>query len=143
MPLSLKEAGVYHDISRTSGIYTLIGEKTPWYEDLIYRETFHRVPGDIIYVYTAIFAPSGLTTPIIHEWQYYDNTSRTWMTTNTISFSINGGRDGGYRGYTQKSGVTEGRWRVNVLTQYGAAVGRVSFDVRNATTTPPLVVTQE
>ena len=143
LPLSLKEAGVYHDISRSSGVYKLIGETTPWYEAFIYRETFHRVPRDIVYVYTAIFAPSGLTTPIIHEWQRYDDVSRKWVTTNTISFSINGGRDGGYRGYTQKSGLAEGKWRVNVLTTYGATIGRVSFNVEDATSTPALVITEE
>ena len=143
LPLSLKEAGVYHSISRESGLYKLVGETTPWYEELIYHETFHRAPDETMYVFTAIFAPSGLTTPIIHEWQRYDDVSRKWITTNTISFSINGGRDGGYRGYSQRAGVTAGKWRVNVLSQYGAAIGRVVFNVKDATSTPPLVTTEE
>jgi hypothetical protein len=143
LPLSLKEAGVYHEITRTNGVYRLAGEPMPWYEDLIYHETFHRAPGESVFVFTAIFAPSGLTTPIIHEWQRYDEGERKWVTTNTVTFSINGGRDGGYRGYSEKSGVSEGTWRVNVLTQYGAGIGRVSFNVVNATATPPLVVKEE
>jgi len=143
LPLSLKDAGVYHGISRSDSTYVLTGEPTTWYESLIYDETFHGGPSDTVYVFTAIFAPSGLTTPIIHEWQHYDAARRAWVTTNTVSFSINGGRDGGYRGYSQKYGAAAGKWRVNVLTQYGATIGRVAFNVEYATSTQPLVTTEE
>src|SRR5262249_19205665 len=131
-------------VSRTSdGMYKLTGEETPWYENLIYDETFHKQVGENVYVFTAIFAPSGLTTPIIHEWQHFDEAARKCNTESRVTFSILGGRDGGYRGYSQKYGVTEGKWRVNVLTQYGTLIGRVSFNVEYASSTPTYAITEE
>ncbi|MEN9561534.1 MAG: hypothetical protein RIQ56_807 [Candidatus Parcubacteria bacterium] len=144
LPLALKEAGVYHEVTRNkSGTYLLTKEVVSWYESLLYTETFHKTNLEDVYVFTSIFAPSGLTTPILHEWQQYDPASRTWKTKSTVTFSIVGGRDGGYRGYSQKSGVTEGSWRVNVLTQYGAVIGRVRFDVVSSEERPRLVTEEE
>ena len=40
-----------------------------------------------------------------------------------------GGRDGGYRGYSVKRDPTAGHWRVNVVTEFGQVIGRVSFEV--------------
>ena len=80
-------------------------------------------------MYTAIFAPSGLSVTVLHEWQYWNDREDAWVTAETVPFYIVGGRDGGYRGYSVKSGLEPGSWRVNVITQYGQTIGRVSFQV--------------
>jgi Protein of unknown function (DUF2914) len=140
LPLALKDAGVYHSVARESdGSYLLTEEPVPWYESFLrYNTTLHVVPGQSAYVYSAIFAPSGLSITVLHQWQRYDETSKTWVTTDTLAFPIEGGRDGGYRGYSSKSDITPGEWRVNVITQYGALIGRISFTVVDTTSTPPL-----
>src|SRR5438046_3026621 len=67
----------------------------------------YRSPGERVYVFSAIFAPSGLSTIIFHEWQHYDENTKDWVTTNTEQFPIIGGRDGGYRGYSFKDNAEE------------------------------------
>jgi hypothetical protein len=140
LPLALKDAGVYHALAHTpDGNYALTGEVSPWYERIIPgSETFHLMLGDTAIVFTSVFAPSGLSTPIFHEWQHYDEEVGKWVTTTTLAFTINGGRDGGFRGYTQKSGLALGKWRVNVITPSGLIVGRVSFTVVDVSSTQTL-----
>jgi hypothetical protein len=141
LPLALKDAGVYHDVTHeVDGTYDLSGEPLPWYESFLrYNTVFHATSGDSAYVYSAIFAPSGLSTIILHEWQRYDATSKQWVTTDTLRFPIEGGRDGGYRGYSIKTNITPGQWRVNVITQYGQLIGRISFSVESTASPVPLV----
>jgi hypothetical protein len=131
LPLAIKNAGVYHYVIHTNdGAYKLLGEGEPWYQFALPGGTvFHRSPGESAYVFSAVFAPSGLSTTILHEWQYYNETKKAWTTTATVSFQITGGRDGGYRGYTINSGLPAGKWRVNVITEYGQLIGRISFTV--------------
>lgn len=141
LPLALKEAGVYHSITH-SGDYTLSYEPLPWFERYLnYNTLYHRAPGEPVYVWTAVFAPSGLTTTILHEWQYFDPGSGSWQTIATIPFVISGGRDGGYRGYSEISNPKSGQWRVNVVTTYGQTIGRVSFTIVESTSSPELVQT--
>ncbi len=131
LPLSLKDAGVYHSVvPQKDGSYVLRGEPLAWYEQYLnYAPTFHRTKGETVYVWSAVFAPSGLSTEVLHEWQLYDPVQKQWETTNTVSFAIFGGRDGGYRGYSKKINPAEGKWRVNVITQYGHLLGRISLQV--------------
>ena len=103
-----------------------------------YNTIFRQAPNESVYAYTAIFAPTGLSMSVSHEWQRYDEEGRTWVTEETIPFFIVGGRDGGYRGYSIKSGATEGTWRVNVITEFRQLIGRVSFRVENVDTPVPV-----
>ena len=145
LPLSLKGAGVYHSVNREEdGTYTLAGESQAWADAILGRNTvFHQQVDDRAYVFSAVFAPTGLSTPVVHQWQYYDALQRAWVTTDTLTFTINGGRDGGYRGYSRKGGLTEGAWRVTVLTDYGQVIGRVGFTVVNSSSSRELVSSRE
>lgn len=128
LPLSLKEAGVYHGLSRAGNTYTLLAEPSPWYKKYLTNSSvFHRAPGESVYAFSAVFAPNGLETVIYHEWQRYDEELGEWINKGVSEFPIRGGRDGGYRGYTLKYDVEAGSWRVNVRTMSGQVVGRVSF----------------
>ncbi len=142
LPLALKSGGVYHSIERQSdGSYALMGEVVPWYgQCLNYAPVYHRAPGEPVFVWSAIFAPSGLATTILHEWQWYDPVQKQWTQQSEVSFPIYGGRDGGYRGYSQKMYLQPGSWRVDVLTDYGALIGRISFKVEASSSTIPLVL---
>lgn len=143
LPLALKEGGVYHSvIHEEDGTYLLAGERKPWYRRLIpYGTVFHAVPGDEAVAWSAVFAPSGLSTTILHEWQHFDDAAGEWQTLSTQRYPINGGRDGGYRGYSIKTALPAGRWRVNVITEYGQLIGRITFTVVSASATPPLFET--
>lgn len=138
LPLALKEAGVYHAVSRIGDDYVLSAEYIPWYKRyLLYNTTYHRVRGEPAHVFTAIYAPGSLSTVVLHEWQY--KRDGDWVTENVVPFTISGGRDEGYRGYSSKSSLRDGEWRVNVLTKSGQVIGRVSFTVVSAGEEPVLV----
>ncbi len=140
LPLALKEAGVYHNVARSGDTYTLSYEPVPWYQSyLTYETTYRRTTGEPVYVYTAIFAPTGLAATMYHQWQQYDEAGKEWNTVATVPFYVVGGRDGGYRGYSMKStGLADGKWRVNVVTDYGQAIGRVSFVIQTVNTVVPV-----
>ena len=145
LPLALKDAGVYHQITRnTDGSYVLKGESAAWYASFLPGgETIHLVAGESAYVFTAVFAPTSLEAPVLHVWQRYDDTAKVWETVGTVSFTISGGREGGYRGYSAKYKPAPGLWRVNVETQEGRLIARVKFTVVDATTSPALVETEK
>lgn len=131
LPLALKEAGVYHSVRKVGDVYQLKAEPREWYQQYLnYNTTFHRAPGERIYVFTAIFAPTNLSTTIIHDWWRYDEGLKGWVLESSVPFTIRGGREKGYRGYTILDSPKSGKWRVNVLSGE-KLVGRVSFVVVN------------
>ena len=140
IPLSLKAIGVYHSIERTrSGAYQLSYEKAPLYS--FGKKTsavFHRAPGEPIYVWSSVFAPTRLDTEVLHRWSYYDEATREWVSASVVGFPISGGRNEGYRGYSTKQGVFPGKWRVDVETLRGQVIGRFTFVVEDAGKTPEL-----
>jgi hypothetical protein len=133
IPLSLKTLGVYHNVMRyEDGTYALTYEKPAWWE--WYRvsdKEFHPQPGDNIYCYASVFAPSRLETKIFHRWEEYDPTTDTWREHGRFSYAIQGGRDDGYRGYTMISNFRPGTWRCTVETERGQVVGREEFEVED------------
>jgi hypothetical protein len=137
IPLSLKDAGVYYSVQRNSaGDYQTVGEQQVWQNYFKLYPDFHAVAGLPVFVYSAIFSPPALNLGVVHQWQYLDGNGR-WQTVNTINLRIVGGRDGGFRTYSEKTtGLTPGHWRVNVLTTTGQLIGRVRFNLVMAEALP-------
>lgn len=134
VPLSLKYGGIFHSVIRVEDRYRVKYEKPRWYQ--FFKDSddvFHFGPGDKVFCFTAVFAPTQLKTRILHVWQYYSPRRKKWVTTDRISYPIIGGRDGGYRGVSFKRNVREGHWRVDVVTEEGLLLGRISFEVVKVT----------
>lgn len=129
IPLSIREAGIYHDVERVNGEYKLVGEDESWLDRILPGQTLHVSPADTLFAYTAIFAPGDLSTDIVHKWQRWDPSARTWVTELNVAFPIVGGREDGYRGYSRKSHLAPGKWRVSVETVRGQVLGRIGFSV--------------
>lgn len=148
LPLSLKDADVYHSLTVNGpGNYTVTSENktTSGIASIDFikrffslRETIHIKPGDSLTFYTAVFCPTKLTTKIVHEWQYYDRSKGKWVIPDRIPLSVVGGRDGGYRTFSVVSSITAGLWRVDVETPGGQAIGRFNFRVILQDKEPPL-----
>lgn len=138
IPLALRDAGVYHLVTRTApGVYEGLEEKNRSWIPFT-QDAFHRTGNEPIYVFTAIFAPAHFATTVVHRWQW-KNEKGTWVVQQKVSLSITGGRDGGYRGYSLRSGsVPAGDWRVDVETTAGQRLGRIDFTVEQVTTSPAL-----
>ncbi|HTW34672.1 MAG TPA: DUF2914 domain-containing protein [Rhizomicrobium sp.] len=137
LPLALARVGVYHFVKKTGDVYEAVAEAAPWYTELGFPPTLHVRAGQPLYAYSAVFAPIKLSTKVVHRWRRYDPKSGHWITLSTVTFPINGGRDGGYRGYTIKHDIQPGDWRVDIDTVDGHLIGRVAFKVDRADTQPP------
>ncbi len=138
IPLSLREAGVYHSVAKYASSYRLEGENVGWLGALRKYEPVRLSSGRPLYVYSAVFAPTDFDTDIVHQWQYYDAQKNEWMDSSKIKFPIVGGSDRGYRGYSLKTNVAPGLWRVDVATTGGQVIGRVNFKVELVDIEPPL-----
>jgi hypothetical protein len=141
VPLSLKEIGIYHSVSRATAAdayYDLTFEAASWFE--FWRSTsenYHVTLGNPAYCVSSVFAPTDLATPIMHSWKSYNEKTGKWEERAKISFAINGGRAQGYRGYSAKT-VTVGQWRCDVETQDGRLIGRTTFTVTADSSAPAL-----
>lgn len=138
VPLSLKSIGIYHSVVRTDDSYAVSYESPHWYE--FWRDTSTTLtlpPSTPVYCFSSVFAPRTLETEIRHRWEKYNQDTETWETVARIPFPIRGGRDNGYRGYTQTFQVDIGVWRCSVETNRGALLGRTEFNVVRGT--PQLV----
>ena len=130
LPLSARAAGMYHSVSRVPGAYVATTESESWLvQYLNFAPTEHVVMGDSLYAYSSIFAPTDLSTTIVHRWQWYDQSKKQWETRAAIAYPIEGGRDGGYRGYSAAIMRSAGRWRVSIETADGRIIARLPFTV--------------
>lgn len=132
IPLSVREASVYHQVYRDRGNYVVLSERTTLARNLLPVQRVHVATGERLYVFSAIFAPTDLRTRIVHEWQSYDEREHAWVTQSRSSFTVTGGRQNGYRGYSYSDRATLGRWRVNIQTEQGSTLGRLHFRVLSA-----------
>jgi hypothetical protein len=129
VPLAIKEIGVFHSVVRVENGYRVRYERPAWYES--WRETsgvYHRAPGEAAYCFSSVFAPTYLRTQVYHSWQR-KTADGTWVRESRIPFTIEGGRDGGYRGYTLKQNISEGTWRCVVETENMQVIGQTNFNV--------------
>jgi len=131
VPLALRHGGMYEDVEVRGDAYALRYEKAPWWkvwEDTD-QEVIHHAPGDTVYAFAAVFAPTDLRTQVYQRWQVYDSTAQAWRDTDRIGYDVVGGRQNGYRGYTYKRHVRPGEWRVTVETADDRPIGRIRFQV--------------
>ena len=141
IPLSMKDAGVYHSVERVNGDYLVKSEEQKWYEvSKKYIHKYHRMPNESVYFYSAVFSPTDLDTTIYHSWQYFDEDEKEWIESFKKGYKIIGGRDGGYRGYTIKENVFAGRWRVDVMTERKQLLGRYKFTIIDVENSPELEI---
>lgn len=129
LPLALADAGIFASQDAVARKYQGETAFLPWYKRFNDPKQYQMPAGRPLYAFSAVFAPAGLTTQIVHEWEWYDQAHSQWVTQTVISFPIAGGRKNGYRGYSTKSNLRDGPWRVDVETRDGRVIGRVNFIV--------------
>ena len=123
VPLALGDSGFYSNIYKQEGDnntdYTkeknglVENKKFFYFDDDYYNYTSIKDSG--IYFFSSIISPSNVTAEITHVWEKYDATKKIWIEKARINYSVSGGRDTGYRGYSYLQNITEGEWRVRVL----------------------------
>lgn len=131
VPLSLKQSGVYHNVTRTEdGEYRAVSEVDTRFFARYRSQTYHLTDSDSgIYFFSSVQAPAELSAPITHVWEYYDEEASSWVPSTTVSFSLTGGRTDGYRAYSKKENVFPGLWRVTVSVDDKRIIGRMKFKI--------------
>jgi len=139
VPLSLKFGGIYREVQRQGDQFLLTYDRK-WYE--VWKRSENPFPADEpIYCFTAVFAPVALDTTVYHHWYFRSNSSKPFSHADKIPIKISGGRDGGYRAYSFKQRLDPGDWRVDVETEDGRIVGRVSLRVEQQNDHPTALKT--
>jgi hypothetical protein len=142
LPLSAEAVGVYHSVWRVPGAYLAISENESWeVRYLGFPSTLHITLGESLSAYSSVFAPTILSTSIVHRWEWYDPSLKQWILKATIGYPIQGGRDGGYRGYSTVLINEIGQWRVNIETIDGRRIAQVPFIVEQTATALPVETT--
>jgi hypothetical protein len=129
VPLVKKEMLIAHEVRHEGRAYVARVESAGWRIWRTSSATYHRRTGEPVYCFTSVFVPNGIRTTIGHRWEHYDEQAGEWRTMDRRSFAIEGGRHGGYRGYTYKQNVIPGLWRVTAESESGAAIGILDFRV--------------
>jgi hypothetical protein len=127
VPLSMKFGGMYREIQKHDDRFALSFDRE-WYQ--VWKRSQNPFPADEpVYCFTAVFAPVALNTTVYHHWYFRKNSDKPFTHADRIPIKIAGGREGGYRAYTFKQRLDPGDWRVDVETEDGRVVGRVSVVV--------------
>ncbi len=139
VPLSMKFGGMYREVQKQNDHFALSYDRE-WYQ--VWKRSQNPFPaGEPIYCFTAVFAPVALDTTVYHHWYFRTNSSKPFAHADRIPIKIAGGREGGYRAYTFKQRLDSGDWRVDVETEDGRVIGRVSVLVEEGSESPPTIRT--
>ncbi len=140
VPLAMRDLGVYHSVlKRADNTYLAIYEKAPWYQ--VWRDTSRTYTigaSRSAFCFSSVFAPTDLSAPIYHKWEYFNPQTKEWEVRAKVSFPISGGRERGYRGFSVKTSLVAGEWRCDVETAQGSLIGRISFTVIETAIVPVL-----
>ena len=130
VPLVKRDIAVGYAINKVDGHYQLSQQPSSWW--VFWRETsndLHVAPGQRVYCFSSVFAPSGLKTRLYHRWQYHDK-KKGWLTKSRVGFALSGGRNNGFRGYTYNTNLQAGEWKVSVETENDKTVAVQEFSVK-------------
>lgn len=141
IPLSLTELSIYQGVEKTStGGYRITKTNDAWLQNIpLLPNVFNPIKGQGAYCFARVYAPTSLTTEIVHRWEYHDS-EKGWVTVFTTPYQITGENKNGYRGYTTSKNIQSGKWRCSVETVRGQVLGRETFTV-NTTAAPTSLVT--
>lgn len=130
VPLSLDSGMVAHRVKKENSNYWVTYERDAWY--VFWRDhrlKFIRQPGERVFVFASIFAPTKIKKSISHRWKWLNPNTNDWEVIDNTSYEITGGRDAGYRGYTYKDNLKPGLWKVDVITEEGLILGVINFEI--------------
>lgn len=131
VPLVKQAVVVGYAIDKTPQGYWITLQKAPWWQFWRVDSAHLQITSsDKLVCFSAVFAPKGLHTRLVHHWQKQERGE--WGDYGAPGFALAGGRDGGYRGYTYKSRLSAGEWRVRIQTESGQTIAVHQFTVSMA-----------
>lgn len=142
VPIAARTLGVYHRVEHVGDEFRLSYEPSWWRVWHSDDRRFVAEPGDAVYVFFAIFAPTRFDDTVFVRWSFRDRTS-TWQNSDRIPIRIMGGRENGFRGVATKENYVAGAWRVIVETRDGREIARLRFTITKAEANPERVFKTE
>lgn len=137
VPLAQKHLAIYRSVRKEGGNYVCAMQKRGFLWRIRKGErTFRHTEGDTVFCFSSVFAPIQMRTALFHQWFWYNKDKGRYLMTDQIGYPITGGRDNGYRGYTFKQHVREGKWKIKLITENGKTVGKIKFKVVKDTAKP-------
>jgi hypothetical protein len=131
VPMALKQGLIAYHVEKNHGSYLVTYDPDKTYK--FWRTYNHHVdymPDDTIFAYTSIFAPTDLKKSVAHRWMWYNPNKHDWKTSDIIGYKVTGGRGNGYRGFTYKTNLHPGRWKIEVITKDGLILGTMKFTLK-------------
>lgn len=130
VPLALKNGFVAYHVKKIDNIYEVTYKPRTWFQIWNTHENELKFrPHDSVFVFTSIFSPNDIKKKVFHEWFHYDDQTEDWELTDKIGYTIQGGRNNGFRGYTYKTHLVEGEWKVEVVTEEELIIGVLNFKI--------------
>ncbi|MDC1175470.1 DUF2914 domain-containing protein [Bacteriovoracaceae bacterium] len=127
VPLHLQKIGIYHQVKKEYPKYRLSYKRRPYFIWKDSSNPFYAKEGDILFVFTRVFAPKGFKQKIYLHWEV--EKGGDWMESDKIPLNLLGGREDGFRGYGLKKNFVPGNWRIYVKTESGLEIGKISFSI--------------
>lgn len=115
-----KIEGEYTCLQPTPGILVKLGLKSP---------TVYHTPGEKLFVLSSVFGPTRVEVDLEHRWQWQEPISGAWLDRGRVPFQMRGGRESGWRLYSNKQILDPGYWRVAIALKDGAEIGSTEFIV--------------
>ena len=136
VPLTMRSSDIYGSIyanTQNSGIknYTLLDKCAKNFN--FFKScsiSYDNLKQDRIYFYNEIQAPTSLNAKVTHRWEYYNENNKKWQLVSNNSYNISGGRENGYRGYTNISNIKRGEYKVTVIIDDNRTLSSKRFEVR-------------
>ena len=104
----------------------------------------YRTPEDGgVFFLSSVFAPEKISANLEHRWYLKNPETGTFELKDKISsakMKTRGSREEGFRIYTQKKNVPEGRWKVETAVKDGAVIGSKQFVVKNVQERPERII---
>lgn len=133
VPLALRHGGIAHSVEHIDTEYTISFEESKFPPLLETSNAFHAAPPVRLYCFSQVYVPKTITTRIQHRWEKYNTTAEEWQTVAIIPYSISGGREEGYRGYTYITARSYDEYRCKIETDEQVLIGMRSVKVQEGT----------
>jgi hypothetical protein len=138
VPLAVQFSGIYHAVEKKGSAYNLSYEPKWWKPWQKGEQDFRVRPGDKAYYFFSIFAPKDFNWYTVNVRWYHDHPDKGWTLMQTVPLTIrNKGIERGYRSFAYASNPKPGDWRVELETEDGHEISRLSFSVEADTRTEP------
>lgn len=133
VPMVMKQNIVCKAFEKIEGDYTCLQPTPGILERLGLKDQIvYHAPGEKLFLLSSVFGPSKVEVELEQRWMWEDPVSGEWQKRGSVPFLMRGGRESGWRLYSNKQIMEPGYWRVVTALKDGAEIGQIEFVVPEA-----------